>query len=84
MKLVRNDLGRVVTLAHPGSAHTDAELGILLEHDQEMAVGGLAALDFKVATRAQSMGDVPDFRKQTVIAVPAAVAVAPVVPQGAQ
>lgn len=38
----------VVVLAHLGSAHTDAELGILLEQTRQMVVGGQAALDFEV------------------------------------
>jgi hypothetical protein len=31
VQVARKDRGRVVILAHLGSAHTDAELGILLE-----------------------------------------------------
>jgi hypothetical protein len=82
VQVARKDHGRVVILAHLGSAHTDAELGILLEQAREMLVGGQAALDFEVAARALSMADVPDFREQTLIAASAAPAVAPVVPPG--
>ena len=82
VQVARKDQGRVVILAHLGSAHTDAELGILLEQARQMVVGGQAALDFEVAARAQSMADVPDFREQALITAPAAPAVAPVVPPG--
>lgn len=51
----------MVILAHLGSAHTDAELGILLDQAKAMVIGGQAALDFEVAARAQSMADVADF-----------------------
>jgi len=67
VQVARKDRGRVVILAHLGSAHTDAELGILLEQAREMVVGGQAALDFEVAARAQSMADVADFRAQALI-----------------
>ena len=76
VQVARKDHGRVVILAHLGSAHTDAELGILLEQAREMVVGGQAALDFEVAARAQSVADVPDFREQALIAGPAEPAVA--------
>lgn len=55
-------------LAHLGSAHTDAELGILLHAAQQMVLDGQAALDFEVSARAQSMIDVADFREQALIA----------------
>ena len=83
VQVARKDRGRVVVLAHLGSAHTDAELGILLEQAREMVVGGQAALDFEVAARAQSMADVADFRAQALISERATPAVAaPVVPPG--
>jgi hypothetical protein len=83
VQVARKDRGRVVILAHLGSAHTDAELGILLEQAREMVVGGQAALDFEVAARAQSMADVADFRAQALISERATPAVAaPVVPPG--
>lgn len=68
VQVARKDAGRVVILAHLGSAHTDAELGILLKQARAMVVGGQAALDFEVAARAQSMADVADFREQALIA----------------
>ncbi len=83
VQVARKDQGRVVILAHLGSAHTDADLGILLEQATAMVVGGQAALDFEVAARAQSMADVADFREQTLIAEqPKSTVAAPVVPPG--
>lgn len=83
VQVARKDAGRVVILAHLGSAHTDAELGILLEQARQMVIGGQVALDFEVAARAQSMVGVADFREQALIAEPSGPAVAaPVVPPG--
>ena len=82
VQVARKDRGQVVILAHLGSAHTDAELGILLEQARAIVVGGQAALDIEVAARAQSMAGVPDFRERTLIAAQAEPAVAPVVPPG--
>lgn len=82
VQVARKDHGRVVILAHVGSAHTDAELGILLEQARQMVVGGQAALDFEVAARAQLMADVPDFREQALIAEQAKAEVAAVVAPG--
>ena len=67
VQVARKDGGRVVILAHLGSAHTDAELGILLEQARQVVVGGQAALDFEVSVRAQSMTDVADFRERSLI-----------------
>ena len=67
VQVARKDAGRVVILAHVGSAHTDAELGILLEQAEGMVIGGQVALDFEVAARAQSMAGVADFRERALI-----------------
>lgn len=82
VQVARKDHGRVVILAHVGSAHTDAELGLLLEQARGIVAGGQAALDIEVAARAQSMADVPDFREQTLVAAPVAPAAASVAPSG--
>ena len=82
VQVARKDHGRVVILAHVGSAHTDAELGILLEQACGIVAGGQAALDIEVAARAQSMADVPDFREQTLVAAPVAPVAAVVAPPG--
>ena len=60
----------MVILAHLGSAHTDAELGILLHAARQMVLDGQAALDFEVSARAQSMADVADFRDGGLICPP--------------
>ena len=39
VQVARKDAGRVVILAHLGSAHTDAELGILLEQAKAIVIG---------------------------------------------
>jgi len=83
VQVARKDQGKVVILAHLGSAHTDAELGILLEQARQIVAGGQVALDFEVAARAQSMTEVPDFRtERTLIDEPAPPIVVPVVPPG--
>ncbi|MGV9799585.1 IS1634 family transposase, partial [Mycobacterium sp. NPDC003449] len=83
VQVARKDAGKVVILAHLGSAHTDAELGVLLEQAKAMVIGGQVALDFEVSARAQSMADVADFRAQALIPDPSRPAgVGPVVPPG--
>lgn len=53
VQVARKDAGRVVILAHLGSALTDAQLGVLLEQARQVVVGGQAALDFEVSVRVQ-------------------------------
>ena len=81
VQVARKECGRVVILAHLGSAHTDAELGILLERARGILAGGQHALDIEVAARAQSLADVPDYREPTLLEV-SAPKVAPVAPPG--
>jgi len=69
VQVARKDRGQVVIVAHVGSAHTDAELGILLEQAKAIVIGGQVALDFEVAARAQSMTDVADFRERALMAL---------------
>jgi len=45
VQVVRKDRGRVVILAHVGSAHTDAELGILLDEARQIVTGEQEAFD---------------------------------------
>jgi hypothetical protein len=82
VQVARKDHGRVVILAHVGSAHTDAELGILLEQARGIVAGGQAVLDIEVAARARSIADVPDFREQALVAAPVAPVAAAVAPSG--
>jgi hypothetical protein len=81
VQVARKESGRVVILAHVGSARTDAELGILLEHARGIVVGGQHALDIEVAARAQLMADVPDYREPTLVEAPQP-KTAPVAPPG--
>ena len=78
VQVARKDRGRVVILAHVGSAHTDAELGILLEEARAIVTGEQAALDIEVPARPTRVADVPDWRTSTLIPAPAAPAGAPV------
>jgi len=83
VQVARKDQGKVVILAHLGSAHTDAELGILLDAYQQVVLDGQAALDFEVGARAQSMAQVADFRERALLAAPVQPGnPAPVVPPG--
>ncbi|WP_442932224.1 IS1634 family transposase [Mycobacterium sp. 050134] len=47
---------------HVGSAHTDAELGVLLEQARRIATGDQDVLDFEVSARAARVGDIADWR----------------------
>ena len=51
VQVVRKDRGQREMLAHVGSAHTDAELGILLERAQQIVAGDQQVLDIEVAAR---------------------------------
>ena len=81
VQVARKEIGRVVILAHLGSAHTDAELGILLERARRIIAGGQQVLDIEVAARAQCLADVPDYREPTLLEAPQPKA-APVAPPG--
>jgi hypothetical protein len=66
-QVARKESGRVVILTDLGSAHTDAELGILLEQARRIVAGGQQALDIEVVACAQLMADVPDYREPTLL-----------------
>ena len=78
VQVARKDRGRVEIVAHVGSAHTDAELGILLDEARGIVTGEQSALDFEVPARAARVADVPDWRISTLILAPVALAGAPV------
>jgi hypothetical protein len=82
VQVARKERGRVVILAHLGSAHTDAELGILLERARGIITDGQHALDIEVAARAQSMTEVPDYREPTLWEASLQPKVASVAPPG--
>lgn len=59
VQVARKDRGRVVIVAHVGSAHTDAELGILLDQAKAIVIGEQQALQIEVPERAVSIAQVP-------------------------
>ncbi|MCV7051555.1 IS1634 family transposase [Mycobacterium heidelbergense] len=66
VQVVRKHRGQRTILAHVGSAHTDAELGILLEAARRIAVADQGALDIEVAARPQRVDEVADWRTGTL------------------
>jgi hypothetical protein len=62
VQVARKDGGRVVILEHVGSAHTDAELGILLERARRLVDGLQEVLDLEVSRRVAQMIGVSDWR----------------------
>jgi hypothetical protein len=71
VQVVRKHRGRREILAHVGSAHTDAELGILLEKARAVVVGDQEVLGFDVPARTEQVTDVSDGRSHMLIAPPA-------------
>lgn len=71
VQVARKDRGRVVIVAHVGSAHTDAELGILLNQAREIVTGEQQVLQIEVPERAVSIAAVPDWRTAALIPAPA-------------
>jgi Transposase DDE domain len=80
VQVVRKHRGQREILAHVGSAHTDAELGILLERARRIVAGEQGALDFEVHARAERVDDVADFRAGLLVSPPAASKRAPAAP----
>jgi hypothetical protein len=62
VQVVRKHRGQRTILAHVGSAHTDAQLGILLEQARRIAAQDQGALDIEVAARTERVDDVADWR----------------------
>lgn len=78
VQVASKDRGRVMILAHVGSAHTDAELGILLDEAHAILTGEQQSLEIEVPVVPSRVADVPDWRTSTLIPVPADPAGAPV------
>jgi len=73
VQVMRKSGRRDVVVEHVGSAHTDAELGVLLERARRIATGDQDVLDFEVSARVQCVGDVADWRTGTLtLSAPAA------------
>ncbi|STZ40817.1 transposase, IS4 family [Mycolicibacterium gilvum] len=67
VQVVRKHRGQRTILAHVGSAHTDAQLGILLERARRMAAEDQGVLDIEVAARTQSVDGIADWRAGALI-----------------
>ena len=70
VQVVRKRRGRRAILAHIGSAHTDAQLGILLDQARRIAAQDQGVFDIEVAVRARRVDDVADWRTGALIVVP--------------
>ena len=80
VQVMRKAGRRDVVVEHVGSAHTDAELEILLERARWITTGDQDVLDFEVSVRAQRVADVADWRSGTLTlagGVPKGAVVAP-------
>ena len=62
VQVVRKHRGRHEILAHVGSAHTDVELGILLERARHLLHGDQGVLELDVPTPVEQIADVADWR----------------------
>jgi hypothetical protein len=62
VQVMRKAGGRDELVEHVGSAHTDAELGVLLERARRIAAEGQQVLDFEVSTPVERVDDVADWR----------------------
>ena len=80
VQVVTKQHGRREILAHVGSAHTDAELGVLLEKARAIVLGDQGQLEFEVPARTQSVTDVADGSAATLFGPPAKTKGAPVAP----
>ena len=80
VQVMRKAGRRDVVVEHVGSAHTDAELGVLLERARWIVAGDQDVLDFEVSARAQRVADVADWRTGTLTLAPGVPKGAPVAP----
>lgn len=80
VQVVQKRWGRCEILAHVGSAHTDAELGILMEKARAMAVGNQGEFGFEVPVRTESITDVATGAIAALFGEPVAAKPAPVGP----
>jgi hypothetical protein len=70
VQVIRKVGRRDELVEHVGSAHTDAELGVLLERARRIATGDQDVLDFEVPVRTQRVTDVADWRAGTLTPSP--------------
>ncbi|NCL75975.1 hypothetical protein AIIKEEIJ_06119 [Rhodococcus sp. YH1] len=62
VQVVRKHRGRHEIIAHVGSAHTDVELGILLERSRNLLHGDQGMLELDVPSPVEQITDVADWR----------------------
>jgi hypothetical protein len=80
VQVMRKAGRRDEVIEHIGSAHTDAELGVLLERARRLATGDQDVLDFEVPARTEHVSDVADWRAGELIPAPAGLKGAPAPP----
>lgn len=80
VQVMRKSGRRDELVEHVGSAHTDAELGVLLERARQVASGDQDVLDFEVSARTQRVTDVADWRTGTLTLSPGVPKGAPAAP----
>lgn len=70
VQVVRKQQGRREILAHVGSAHTNAELGILLEKARGIADGDQEALELEAPRKVARVDEVADWRPIDAVPTP--------------
>jgi hypothetical protein len=70
VQVVAKQRGRREIVAHVGSAHTDAELGMLLEKARAIALGDQGQLEFEVPARIESVQEVANGSTATLFGLP--------------
>jgi hypothetical protein len=80
VQVVRKHRGQRMILAHVGSAHTDAQLGILLERARRIAAQDQGVLDIEVPARSQRVDGIADWRAGALLPGPGGPAGAPAPP----
>ena len=80
VQVVRKHRGQRTILAHVGSAHTDAQLGILLEQGRRIAAQDQGVLDIEVGARTQGVDGVAEWRRGELIPTPSQARGAPAPP----
>lgn len=68
VQVVEKEGSRVISRVHVGSAHTDADLAVLLERAERLLYPGQEALDLEGVSRSASMGEVADWTHPDVVA----------------
>ncbi|WP_205634677.1 hypothetical protein [Mycolicibacter kumamotonensis] len=66
LQVMRKSGRRDELVEHVGSAHADAELGVLLARARRIATGDQKVLDFEVSARVERVTDVADWRTGTL------------------